>query len=141
MSIPAAENASVVDIGRKLVPIEALDEIGRAAFAGMKSLNRFFLADFSLLLFNLDLLKQFYLNFPSSIQDPVCGVRHRVQDEREHAGVRPDRRRQDQRGHALHHADHQAGRPAIQSELMHGLLRVNLMQSFAFHPGKLTANP
>ena len=41
VSIPAAENASVVDIGRKLVPIEALDEIGRAAFAGMKSLNRF----------------------------------------------------------------------------------------------------
>ena len=41
MSIPAAESASVVDIGRKLIPIEALDEIGRAAFAGMKSLNRF----------------------------------------------------------------------------------------------------
>ena len=40
VSIPASESASVVDIGRKLVPIEALDEIGRAAFAGMKSLNR-----------------------------------------------------------------------------------------------------
>ena len=40
VSIPATESASVVDIGRKLVPIEALDEIGRAAFAGMKSLNR-----------------------------------------------------------------------------------------------------
>ena len=41
VSIPASESASVVDIGRKLIPIEALDEIGRAAFAGMKSLNRF----------------------------------------------------------------------------------------------------
>ena len=41
VSIPASESASVVDIGRKLIPIEALDEIGQAAFAGMKSLNRF----------------------------------------------------------------------------------------------------
>ena len=53
MSIPAAENASVVDIGRKLVPIEALDEIGRAAFAGMKSLNRFHATIFNRVLSNL----------------------------------------------------------------------------------------
>ena len=29
-----------MDIGKNLVPISSLDEIGQAAFAGMKSLNR-----------------------------------------------------------------------------------------------------
>lgn len=39
ISIPAAAQAPV-EIGRNLVPISSLDEIGRAAFHGMKSLNR-----------------------------------------------------------------------------------------------------
>jgi activating signal cointegrator complex subunit 3 len=37
--IPASENAPV-EIGRNLIPIDSLDEIGQAAFNGMKSLNR-----------------------------------------------------------------------------------------------------
>ena len=39
ISIPAS-SAAPADIGRKLVPISSLDEIGRACFPGIKSLNR-----------------------------------------------------------------------------------------------------
>lgn len=38
--MPAVEAGKAVDIGRDLVPITSLDEVGQVTFKGMKSLNR-----------------------------------------------------------------------------------------------------
>jgi activating signal cointegrator complex subunit 3 len=40
VTVPAALTGTAADIGRKLVAVSELDEIGRLAFQGMKSLNR-----------------------------------------------------------------------------------------------------
>ncbi|XP_074644659.1 activating signal cointegrator 1 complex subunit 3-like [Tubulanus polymorphus] len=40
IDIPPSQGKSIADVGRQLVPISSLDEIGQVAFQGTKSLNR-----------------------------------------------------------------------------------------------------